>query len=145
MSAPDHPRIVVTAAVVERDGCFLVTRRPRGVHLEGCWEFPGGKCDAGESHAACLEREMLEELGSAIRVGREIFTIEHSYPERVVELHFFACDLVGEPTPLLGQEMQWAPRAELRALQFPPADEELLDFLCGRGTRGRVAENPDSR
>jgi mutator protein MutT len=132
MSAPDRPRIVVTAAVVERDGCFLVTRRPRGAHLEGCWEFPGGKCDPGESYRACLEREMLEELGAAVRVGREIFTIEHAYPERFVELHFFTCDLVGEPAPLLGQEMQWAPRESLRALEFPPADAELLDVLCGR-------------
>ena len=132
MSAPDRPRIVVTAAVVERDGCFLVTRRPRGVHLEGCWEFPGGKCDAGESHAACLEREMREELGAAVRVGREIFAVEHAYPERVVELHFFTCDVVGEPAPRLGQEMQWAPRERLRSLEFPPADAELLDLLCSR-------------
>ena len=49
--------IVVTAALVERGGCFLVTRRQKGVHLEGYWEFPGGKCEPGESLAACLARE----------------------------------------------------------------------------------------
>lgn len=127
-------RIVVTAAVIERDGAFLVTRRLRGVHLEGCWEFPGGKCEAGEPHAACLEREIREELGTGARVGREIFSIEHAYPECVVELHFFQCELTGEPTPLLGQEMQWAPRERLHALEFPPADAELLELLCkGKG------------
>ena len=47
-------RIVVTAAVIERDGTFLVTRRPSGVHLEGYWEFPGGKCEDGESHVESL-------------------------------------------------------------------------------------------
>ena len=45
---PDLPIIVVTAAVIERDGRFLVTRRLEGTHLEGCWEFPGGKCEPGE-------------------------------------------------------------------------------------------------
>lgn len=122
-------RIVVTAAVIEQDDAFLVTRRIKGVHLEGFWEFPGGKCDPGESHVACLAREILEELGTGVVVGPEIFSVEHAYPERVVELHFFECALTGEPSPLLGQEMRWAPRAELRALDFPPADAELIDRL----------------
>jgi 8-oxo-dGTP diphosphatase len=129
----DLPRLVVTAAVIERDDAFLVTRRLKGTHLEGYWEFPGGKCEAGESHRACLERELREELGVRSRAGAEIFSIAHAYPERIVELHFFACDLDGEPRPLIGQEMRWARRAELGSLQFPPADAELLERLM----RGR--------
>jgi mutator protein MutT len=124
--------IVVTAAVIERDGCFLVTRRQKGVHLEGYWEFPGGKCDAGESIAACLARELREELGVDARVGVEVFTTTHTYPERRVELHFFQCELQGEPRLLVGQEMRWVPRAELAALEFPPADAELIQTLVGR-------------
>jgi mutator protein MutT len=130
--AAELPRLVVTAAVIERDEAFLVTRRLKGTHLEGYWEFPGGKCDAGESHRACLERELREELGVEVRIGAEIFSIAHAYPERIVELHFFACDLVGEPRPLIGQEMRWASRVELGALQFPPADAELLERLIDR-------------
>ena len=121
--------IVVAAAVLERDGCFLVTRRQKGVHLEGYWEFPGGKCDAGESLAACLARELREELDVEARVGVEVFTTSHTYPERRVELHFFQCELQGEPRPLIGQEMRWVPRAELAALEFPPADAELIHTL----------------
>jgi mutator protein MutT len=123
------PLIVVTAAVIERDGRFLVTRRPQGVHLEGCWEFPGGKCEPDEAFPACLSREISEELGTAIRVGPEIFSIAHPYPGRVVELHFFACELAGEPRPMLGQEMRWVLREELALLEFPPADEELIQLL----------------
>lgn len=123
------PRLIVAAAVIERDDSFLVTRRPGGVHLEGYWEFPGGKCDAGESLAACLEREILEELEAEVVVGREIFSVAHDYPERVVELHFFECELAGEPRPALGQVMQWTRRADLRALRFPPADDELIARL----------------
>jgi 8-oxo-dGTP diphosphatase len=128
----DLPRLVVTAAVIERDDAFLVTRRLKGTHLEGYWEFPGGKCDAGESHAACLERELREELGVRSRIGAEIFSIAHAYPERIVELHFFTCELDGEPRPLIGQEMRWVSRAELGSLQFPPADAELLERLTER-------------
>jgi mutator protein MutT len=104
-------------------------RRLHGVHLEGCWEFPGGKCDDGESHTACIKREILEELGTRVRVGPEIFAVEHEYPERTVELHFFACELIGEPQPLLGQEMRWVRRDELASLEFPPADTALIDRL----------------
>jgi len=121
--------IVVTAAVIEHDGRLLVTRRPKGVHLEGYWEFPGGKCDAGESLAACLARELREELGVEARVGEEVFTTAHAYADRRVELHFFQCELQGQPRPLLGQEMRWAPRHELATLQFPPADDELIQRL----------------
>jgi 8-oxo-dGTP diphosphatase len=129
MPSGDLPRIVVTAAVIRRGDAFLVTRRQRGVHLEGYWEFPGGKCDDGEALAECLSREIREELDAPVRTGREVLSTEHAYPERVVELHFFECELLGEPRPMIGQEMRWVPRAELRSLAFPPADDELIDLL----------------
>ncbi len=124
------PRIVVTAAVIERDGAFLVTRRLRGTHLEGSWEFPGGKCEPGETQVACLQREISEELGTEVRVGREVCSIAHPYPERVVELHFFECELRGDPCPMIGQEMRWVPRSGLQSLEFPPADTELIRMLA---------------
>jgi len=122
-------KIVVAAAVIERAGRFLVTRRPRGVHLEGLWEFPGGKCDKEESLADCLRRELIEELGADAIVGDEIFAVTHGYPERTIALHFFACSLSGEPRPLIGQQMQWVAREDLRSLEFPPADAQLIDLL----------------
>jgi mutator protein MutT len=121
--------LIVTAAVVERDDAFLVTRRQKGTHLEGCWEFPGGKCDAGESLAACLARELREELDVDARVGDEVFSTTHAYPDRSVELHFFRCDLYGEPRPQIGQEMRWVRRDELTTLDFPVADAELIQIL----------------
>jgi 8-oxo-dGTP diphosphatase len=121
--------MVVTAAVIERDGRFLVTRRQRGVHLEGYWEFPGGKCDPGETLSACLGRELREELAVDAAIGEKLFATTHAYPERTVELHFFRCDIQGEPEPQIGQEMRWVPRNELRRLAFPPADSKLIDLL----------------
>jgi 8-oxo-dGTP diphosphatase len=124
--------VVVSAAVIEQDGRFLVTRRQKGVHLEGYWEFPGGKCEAGETIGACVAREIEEELGVAVQVNREILTTSHRYPDRVVELHFLECRLAGDPRPQVGQEMQWIARADLARLQFPPADEELIALLSGQ-------------
>jgi mutator protein MutT len=120
---------VVAAAVVEIDGRLLITRRLKGAHLEGFWEFPGGKCDDGETLQECLARELSEELDVPSRVGAEILSTTHAYPERSVELHFFRCELFGEPRPVLGQEMRWVRRDQLTALEFPPADAELIEIL----------------
>jgi mutator protein MutT len=121
--------IVVTAAVIERDDRFLVTRRPRGVHLEGYWEFPGGKCERGEDHATCLARELREELAVDVSVGDEVLATTHAYPDRAVELHFIRCAIAGDPAPQVGQDMRWVARADLAALEFPPADAELIRLL----------------
>ncbi len=122
-------RTVVTAAVIERDSRYLVARRLRGTHLEGFWEFPGGKCEPGETHHGCLTREIREELGCEVCVGEELLAVTHDYPGQTVELHFFRCTTSGTPRPLLGQELRWIARRELRTLEFPPADAELIELL----------------
>jgi 8-oxo-dGTP diphosphatase len=122
-------RLVVTAAVIERDGQFLVTRRQDGTHLAGFWEFPGGKCHVGEALAVCMAREIQEELAVEAVVGDEMLQASHRYDDRHVELHFLRCELRGEPSPALGQEMRWVSRAELTTLAFPPADAELIRLL----------------
>ncbi len=121
--------IVVTAAVVEENGRLLVTKRQKGTHLEGYWEFPGGKCDPGETHPACLARELREELAVSAVIGDELLTTTHAYPDRHVELHFFRCRLLGRPSPQIGQDMRWVTREELAGLHFPPADAELIELL----------------
>jgi 8-oxo-dGTP diphosphatase len=125
----DRAPVVVLAAVVERDGRFLVTRRREGTHLGGLWEFPGGKCEPDESHEACLLRELQEELGVDATVGEEMVTIEHDYPDRTVRLHFRRCDVTGEPRPKLGQDVRWVTREEMKELAFPDADRELIRVL----------------
>jgi 8-oxo-dGTP diphosphatase len=124
------PSTVVTAAVVERAGLLLVARRVDGTHLAGHWEFPGGKCEPGESPEDCLARELREELGVVAAVGEEIYRTLYAYADRRLDLRFFACEVEGEPLPLIGQEIRWVARSELRQLQFPPADEELVERLA---------------
>ncbi len=129
MQPEPRAAIPVLAAVIERDGRFLVTRRLEGSHLSGYWEFPGGKCDPGESHESCLARELREELGVEAQIGDELFVVEHAYPERTVRLHFRRCEIDGDPQPLLNQEMRWVTREEMRELEFPDADRDVVRML----------------
>jgi mutator protein MutT len=126
---PPAEQVIVVAAVIERDGSFLVTRRQAGVHLEGLWEFPGGKTGAAEAHVDALKREIKEELDADVDVHDLAFATSHAYPDRTVVLYFYRCTLRGSPRPLLGQEMRWVAREELATLGFPPADEELIKML----------------
>lgn len=122
--------IVVAAAVVERDGRFLLTRRPAGSHLAGVWEFPGGKCEPFESLTDCLVRELREELAVDAVVHEEVLATTYEYADRRVELHFFRCTMQAEPSPALGQEMRWVRRADLEQLELPPADASLIHQLA---------------
>lgn len=121
--------IVVVAAIIEASGRYLVTRRQKNTHLEGLWEFPGGKIEPGESHAEALRREIREELAADVEVRELVLSTTHDYPERSVELHFYRCGLLGVPVPQLGQQMAWVERAALGSLPLPEADAELVQML----------------
>jgi 8-oxo-dGTP diphosphatase len=123
--------VTVVAAVIERDGELLLTLRPDGTHLAGHWEFPGGKCHPHETHREALRRELFEELDIVGVVRDCLLRVTHAYGERAVELHFYACGFEGTPKPMLGQQMRWVKRAELRGLRFPAADAELIEMLAG--------------
>lgn len=130
---PGAREVTVVAAVIESDDAFLLTRRLQGTHLEGLWEFPGGKVDPGESHDAALRREVREELGVPCDVGALVQAVSHAYPGKVVHLHFYRCRIEGTPQPMLGQQMQWVPRAGLAQLMFPDADRALIAQLVSEG------------
>jgi 8-oxo-dGTP diphosphatase len=121
--------IEVVAAVIEKDGKLLITRRREGTHLSGLWEFPGGKPEPGEALEDALRRELREELGAAVSVLERIETVDWQYPDRRVSLVFFRCGMEGEPRPLEGQEMAWVTRAELARYEFPAADARLIERL----------------
>jgi mutator protein MutT len=122
--------IVVVAAVIEREGSFLLTLRPDGTHLAGHWEFPGGKVHESETHAEALRREIYEELDAVARVGDLVHTVTHAYPEKTVQLFFYRCELEGIAKPMIGQEMRWVAKTELAALPFPEADRDLITTLA---------------
>ncbi len=124
--------VEVVAAVVERDGRYLITRRLEGTHLAGLWEFPGGKLLPGEKPEDGLRRELREELGVDPAVGEPMQTVDWTYPGKRVRLLFFRCSIAGDPTPLEGQEMRWVAAADLPTYSFPEADATLITRLSRR-------------
>jgi mutator protein MutT len=130
--------IEIAIALVWKDGRLLIARRPTGVHLAGLWEFPGGKIEPGETTAACVLRELREEVGIEAEVTGERPMIEFTYPERTVRLHPLDCRwLSGEPQPTRCEEPRWVLPVELPAYSFPEANAPLLAELTGEVTSGR--------
>jgi 8-oxo-dGTP diphosphatase len=137
------PVVEVTAAIIERGGRFLVTRRDPAKHLGGLWEFPGGKREPAESLEDCLARELAEELAVRVHVGERVAVVAWAYPERRVLLHFFRCRLIGGAiTPREGQPYRWVTPGELAILPMPPADTDVVARLTGPESR---ADGPAPR
>lgn len=122
--------VEVSAGLVFRSGKLLITQRHADAHLGGLWEFPGGKRKINETFEQCLVRELREELGVEVEVGRLFESLTHAYPEKTVQLRFFICRLMeGEPLPIGCAALKWVTCEELVAHDFPAADERLLTKL----------------
>jgi mutator protein MutT len=122
--------IEVSAALIFHNGKLLITQRHAKAHLGGLWEFPGGKREAGESFEQCLVREIREELGIEVGVGKLVEAVTHEYPEKIVHLKFFHCAwLREEPRTLDCQDFAWVEKEQLGDYVFPEADKVLLQNL----------------
>jgi mutator protein MutT len=122
--------VEVAAGLVFRDGKLLITRRHEDAHQGGLWEFPGGKRETRETFEQCLVRELREELGIEISVGRLFESVTHAYPEKTVRLEFFLCRWEQrEPRALGCPAFQWITAAGLKNFTFPAADARLIRRL----------------
>ena len=121
----------VTAAVIEKGGKYLVSRRPRGD--ENVWEFPGGTLEEGETLAECLKREIDEELGVDVDVGDEVKAIRTSRGGKDLLIHFYECKITaGKPVALGCREFSWLAPKDLVRLPFASADKEMAKGLAER-------------
>jgi mutator protein MutT len=124
------PVIDVAAALVFRGDRLLIAQRHTNAHLGGLWEFPGGKREVNETFEACLIRELREELGIEVTVGKLVESLTHAYPEKTVHLRFYRCQWKQhEPQPLGCRAFRWASAGELKDYAFPAADARLLEKL----------------
>ena len=132
----------VVGALIERDGRFMVTRRPASsTSWPGAWEFPGGKVEHGEDDASALYRELLEELGVKVRVDHLFFEVlGHDEGPRCLDLRIYCCDLGNQQPQTLGvDEIRWLKAEDLAALRFPSADRPAVAALIGRAENPRAA------
>lgn len=129
-TAPPLP--VVCAILHDGHGRVLVAQRPAHKHLALKWEFPGGKVEPGERPERALVREIAEELGCDIAIGRALPRFTHDYGAVVIEMIPFTCTLVpGSPAPQLHEHvaLRWVPPAELPTLDLAPADVPILAWI----------------
>lgn len=128
-------RIQVCVGIVVHNGRVLIGCRPAGVRLAGYWEFPGGKREPGETPQQCVQREMLEETGLAVRINQPLRAILHADTDITVELQAFLCE-PAQSSPGLPEvrgaadhELRWVQIGELRSYRFPAANASLLREL----------------
>jgi 8-oxo-dGTP diphosphatase len=117
----------VAIGLIRRDGSYLIRKRPPlpGSPMPGRWEFPGGKCEPGESIEDAVRRECREETGLTIRVLGLRQSLRHHYPHGFVELHYFDCTTFepsDQPDPRSG--FLW------QVLDFPEANQTILQALA---------------
>jgi len=135
------PLVRGAIAVIEHNGRYLVSRRPASSHLGGHWEFPGGKRRGRESAIACVRREVQEELGIDIRIGRRLAPLRFTYPNRRVELAVFRATILrGQPAPQASARLRWASPAQLARLRFPPANRPLIARLSTVSQRAIIVK-----
>ncbi|HIS52236.1 MAG TPA: (deoxy)nucleoside triphosphate pyrophosphohydrolase [Candidatus Onthomonas avicola] len=120
----------VVAALIGRDGQFLICQRPAHKARALLWEFVGGKVEPGETKEQALVRECREELGVTVRVGEVFLEVTHAYPDLTVHLTLFRAAITeGTPLRLEHNDLRWITAAEIPRYDFCPADEVILQKL----------------
>jgi 8-oxo-dGTP diphosphatase len=121
---------VVVGIVRDATDRILINQRRPGAHLEGLWEFPGGKRKAGEERETALKRELNEELGIEIVAAEPLLTLRHDYPDRLVHLDVWSVlEYVGEPRACESQVISWVRPEEMSHIDLLPADSPIVAVL----------------
>ena len=127
-------RTLVVAGLIAREGRVLITQRTAAQALPLQWKFPGGKVEAGEAPSVALVRELREELGIGVAIGRIWDVLFHAYPEFDLVMLVYACTLTaGEPRAVEVADVVWAAPGELHHWDILPADRPLVERLLTEG------------
>jgi 8-oxo-dGTP diphosphatase len=126
--------IRVVAALVERDGRYLITQRREAAVLPLLWDFPGGRVERGESDESALAREVAERLGARVEVGQLISFVNHPYEKYAVDLYLYECTLLSDELHCHAvKEYAWVTSTEMESYSFTPVDEASMSKLLGEG------------
>lgn len=131
-------KLVVAALIANERGEVLITQRREDQPHPLAWEFPGGKVEPGEPPEAALARELAEELGVAVAVGRIWDVVFHAYPDSDVYLLFYRCALApgAAPRAVEVRALAWVPPPRLRDYAVLPADAPVVARLEREGVGG---------
>ena len=129
-----RPTIRVVAAVIDREGRYLITQRRPGAVLPLLWELHGGRVEGFESDAEALKREVKHRLGVEVDVCQLISFVSHPYERYVVDLYLYECRITsGELQALAVGAFKWVTSAEFDQHPFTPADEASMSKLLNVG------------
>lgn len=127
-------KLVVAGLIIGDDGRVLITQRRADQSLPLQWEFPGGKVEPGEAPVAALVRELREEIGVEVAVGRIWDVLFHAYPAFDLVMLVYACRIVdGEPRTVEVADLRWVLPGELPSWDILPADRPLVQRLVDEG------------
>lgn len=127
MTQQNRKHVHVACAIIERDGLVLSALRSASMNLPLKWEFPGGKMEPGEGREECLKRELVEEMGVEIEVGRALTPATHHYPTFTVTLYPYVCSIVsGEITLHEHSAISWLPAPRMLELDWADADLPVI-------------------
>jgi 8-oxo-dGTP diphosphatase len=128
--AANTSTVNVAVGVITKDNLFFVCRRKAHQHQGNKWEFPGGKLEADESVEQALKRELREEIGIELVSSIPLITIEFNYPDKHVNLLVQVVQrFTGTAHGAEGQESKWVNFSELRLLDFPAANQQIIQKL----------------
>jgi|OM-RGC.v1.026941569 8-oxo-dGTPase (EC 3.6.1.-) len=123
-------QVEVSAGIIKRGDRIFLAFRDEAQHQGGLWEFPGGKCEAAESSYDALCRELLEECGITVGSAELFKEVRHDYGDKLVVLYFYLVDdFKGEPTGAENQQVSWFDLKMLAELDFPAANQVIVDEL----------------
>jgi len=127
MTQQSRKHVHVACAIIERDGMVLSALRSASMNLPLKWEFPGGKIEPGEGREECLRRELVEEMGVEIEVGRALTPATHHYPTFTVTLYPYVCSIAsGEITLHEHSAISWLPPPRMLELDWADADIPII-------------------
>lgn len=134
MEPRTKPEIRVVAAVIERDGKYLITQRSPRARMPLLWEFPGGRVENGETDAVALARELAEEMAVAVHIGDELLAVVKEYEHYVIDFHVYLCTLLTEEIRKIKvHDYRWVTSDEFEDYPFPAADQETVETLLKEG------------
>ena len=135
-AVPVRSRLLVVAALIWDGGRVLLSRRRVDQAMPNMWEFPGGKVEAGESPELALAREVREELGCEVEVGRIDDVVFHAYPTFDLYMLVYACRITaGSASAVAVAEIAWTAPGDLPGLELLPADLPLAHRLAREASR----------
>ena len=124
------PHYTIVVGIVFKNGKILIDKRRQNALLGGLWEFPGGKKKKSESFKAAVAREVKEETGIEITVGKRLCIVKHTYSHFKITLHAYLCEYEsGTAKPLGCDSAKWIAPQNLSKYAFPAANAKIISKL----------------